>query len=659
MKDQQSEENESLSNILDQIDRMVAEWSKEAPESMANKVKSLTDYVNRIANAHGVIGGVFSCLDPERSIVVLAKNYLADTHANLSADEEKFRLFPYRLQEGIQKKFPRLFKALDQNKTKFTAFIDSLFTIQRDSHRLNYPKGSQVPEFLQSNLMKLKLFNNEEIRKHLTGWLYTLFCAANSKFGLQASDGTPVLNMSIGDAILKSIEKTPEPTRRVLGKFDIFNQYFEHLCNESTGNLNPTLEFLLDCNLEDIVPEKDDQKDFARKAQDFFIEIKLDRTLPFVTQLEAICEIAPFPLIPYLCIVALFKKPIAHVVIPMHHTRSFQHYIIDRNDKSVARTCGVYFLGTVDETIVREKTLAAITKAMAAPILDQMYYGGFQKLLAQHDGQKIGVSQVQTAFGHQVKGLGQFYKYWLIKGEASKTASENLDDIQWTRVPELFEDLGKTLTFWAFGNKADDLCLEKEAFPPTLQEIISLAMSFVNHKERASYYARENFHACVDLAGAKSFMPITLVFNKNSEMIGLKSDCFYPSNSDIANLSWREFAGLCRYLSVLMENAFEYRPKDSKSQTVNVAVKIPEEGSCSIELSNDCIPKSNRDFIDMDKRKNFSGARGNNILTFIKEISLSSLGYFKVEEHDNDTTFRKIVTFTLPEWMTANKEIDK
>ncbi len=271
----------------------------------------------------------------------------------------------------------------------------------------------------------------------------------------------------------------------------------------------------------------------------------------------------------------------------------------------------------------------------------------------------LGAAFVQTAFGHQVKGLGQFYNYWLIKGEASQTNLENLGEIHWTPVRELFEDLGKTLTFWAFGNKGDDLCLDKENFPLTLQGIISLAMSFVNHKERAFYYARKDIQSPENLASAKSFKPIDVVFDDGSIRVQLKKDCFFSSCSEAANVSWRELAGLCRYLSVLMENAFEYRRDQEKSQTVQVLVKIQQSTRCSIVLTNPCIPQSERELIDKEKRRRFSGARGDEILTFIEEGSLSTLRNFEREKDDGNRTFTNKISFDLPNWMTVRFENDK
>jgi hypothetical protein len=260
-----------------------------------------------------------------------------------------------------------------------------------------------------------------------------------------------------------------------------------------------------------------------------------------------------------------------------------------------------------------------------------------------------GTEIPQTAFGHQIKGLGQFYGCWL-KPVAEFDPLANHGQAKWTPAPYLFEDLGKTLTFWAFGNQSDDLCLDKkEDVPATLLDLIKLGCKFANQKERVKYYARKTDVSV--LVAAKDYDPIEIVDERASESAQINQRKFCSLPTDDVNKCWRELAGLCRYLAILMENAYEYRIDKAKSQKVNVLIQLSEGTVCTIRLENECLSKEIRDIMDHDKRTRYSGARGKELLDFIEESSLSTLKNFKGEPDDRDSKFVFTVTFDLPSWI--------
>jgi hypothetical protein len=347
----------------------------------------------------------------------------------------------------------------------------------------------------------------------------------------------------------------------------------------------------------------------------------------------------------------LRKLYMVPVYLKPHGDQSNFNYAQSVKDLDRFRIAQIYLgIGWSDnsERIEAEREATLVIENIRSWLLEQ----SSKERIAKFE-RRAGAAVVQTAFGHQVKGLGQFYRYWLVPGYGSESEGSET-----TYVPALFEDLGKTLTYWGFGTQADDFCVSEEEFPTDLFCFVELAAAFANHKERAVYFARKNMKETSAFNVCKSFVPITLAFDgKNT--VQLKKECFYPTVSELANTSWREFAGLCRYLSVLMENAFEYRPDGCTNQTVRVSSQITPTGRCSIVLTNFCIPKCERENIDQEKRKKWSGARGGEILKFIAESSFSSLGNFEVKEHDKNTEFSKIVAFDSPAWMNARNEVDK
>ena len=701
MKDLQSEENEKLPYILDQIDQKVADWARADPQNVANKVKDLTDYVNRIANDHAVIGGVFSVLDPERSIVVLAKNYLENNHTNLSTDEEKLRLFPYPKPNGISEKFPRLIKVLGENKTEFSYFVDSLFTNQREWQRLNHPKGSLLPEFLKSDLCTLKEISNKKIIGYLTAWLYTLFCAANSDRGLQASNGTPDPNMSIGGALLAAIGKTPHYTQDTLNKTDIFNRYFGNLYNESTDNNDPILQLLLDCNLEDVVSKIENADVFYKNAVALLFVFEVDTTSSFIAQLEDIARKAPFPLIPYLCLIALYKeKKIAHISIPMHHTRSFKHHVVANNYKSEIRSCGVFFLGTVDETKVSKRTLAAITKAMAAPILDQMYYGGFQKILAKKVGEDEGVEKAIMAFGHQVKtltgGISGEQKKWLFPLTALSKFCGSDDAVietllngardkgltcEVTPVPQLLESLGRSMSFWSMSHSSSALDIP-ESFFDNFAQLVSKSAEFAHSLRLASEFARKDMSNAGNLARLMRFPKIKIVAddgnsNRQCENIAERNQIYVVLHGLISwrinremfrkngssdfemdshnKIYWQELAGLIRLFAIIIEGAIEYQPqpdaygKTPKAEIVfNVTQASNSGGRIRITARNSCRPMADR----QQDPSRYLGMHGTQIREFLCERFLLTLApKMPIDVIEEDTLFTIAFEINEPKWI--------
>lgn len=645
------EPKDSLPLLLAEIERMVADWSIAETVNEAHEISALTKCVNEIASAHAVVGAAFSVLDPVRSVVVLVKTYEADFRNENIDIKESSRLFPYSHPNGVAEKYPRLTKALEESGMGFPGFIDSLFQSQRGGHRTDDP-NSLIPEFLKSDLKEASMVTYDEILRYLTGWLYSLFCAASCEFGLQASNGNPDPSLTIGDAVLSALRNTPDHTKRYLKEFDDFNRYFIQFEDGKSTNRNPLVQLLLDCRLEDVLRTAGELHDFSSNANDFLTSLNVDLNSPFVNQLDSISRKASFPLIPYLCLVALFDRPIAHVTIPMHHTRAFKHQIVVDERETVQRSCGVFFLATVDASKVRIPELAVLAKAMSAPILDQIYYGGFQKLLAQKVGREKGVKSIQTSFGHQVKGLGQFYKYWLFEGAAPQT-----ENIRWTPVPQLFEDLGQTLTFWGFGNTHEDIGIwDKNQAPEFFSTLLEIAADYANRKERAAYFSRQDPTGTSKQEEIRLKRPITLIFTKDCHSLSVNKRILNAVEKQ--KQSWRELTGLCRYFSVHFENAFEHREVKLADQTVYVEYKLTDDGKCNVVLANSSAPEHKKRERSQEKRHRFEGARGTDILAFIKETNLADLNIVEHETGTNSsssTPYRMKLSFEVPQWMNRTK----
>ena len=633
MKNQPSEKPEqTLIDCLAKIDKKVVDWVIAEPDKDAHAVIELTNCVNKIASDHAVLGAAFSVLEAQRPTTVLINRYSGNMLGNVPKGNDSLRLFPYKLEHGIQKKFPRLKKALENAGEDFSTFIDNAFQVHRSTNNR---------DFLSKNLKFAELVEYEEILDYLAGWLYSLFCAANDNLGLNGTKAKPQkFDMSIGDAFLDALKNTPTKRLNNSSHSDFFLN-FKDLTNKTIFERNKNFQLLMDCKLDDIFQNDTGATDFSLRASKFFLHTKINSTVPFGNLLDDISKKARFPLFPYLCLVPLFQKHIAHVAIPMHHTRSFKHDISDSGTESEKRNCGVYFLATVDNSKVNVPMLGVLAKAMAAPILDQVYHGNFQKSLAERSGAGL----VQASFGHQVKTMGQFYNYWLLNGPAPHG-----ENIRWTPMPELFEDLGETLKFWSFGNSHEDIgIINKTDAPESFKALLEHAVKYANRKEKAIYFSSKDLSCETTQNKIKSMRPITLIFGRDCQH--LEVDKNNLNTKETEKQSWKELAGLCRFFSVQFENSFEHRKNKNKMQEVQITIKTIGNNRLSVVLTNSCAEPIQSTKNSQDKQLRFSGVRGKRILEFIKDNSLASLDVKYEISYVNKNLFKTSLEMEKPRWM--------
>ncbi|MBX3421816.1 MAG: hypothetical protein KF752_09715 [Pirellulaceae bacterium] len=568
------DQTKDLLKRLGEIDRCVARWSTAEDASEGQALLDLTKCVNEIASSQGVIGAAFSVLDPSQSTIALTRTYMRKSSIAENSLSDEFKLFRYKAPTNLANRFPQFFDSLKAARTGYSDFIDSLFQVQRGNQRTNDPDG-MLPEFLKKDIEGAVIAPFKEICNYLAAWLFLLYSAANAEYGLLSSNAVPNLKLTVGEALYKALKRTPHHTRRTALGFDDFDLFFRAFGREELSDSDLFARLLMECTLGDIVPSIAEQAAFKNRASDLQNKLRIDSNSPIISRLHDISQKAPFPLIPYLSLVALTNGEIAHAIIPLHSTRSFKHQVVISEGVVQARNCGVFLLATVDQEIADIPALTALSKAMASPILDSVYYGGFQKKLIERE--LIGESI--RSFAHQIRSLsGSIGGRWLVppsvwpglRDHAIKKMTEHLVSEEKLNIdvatqvarekakgyltapdPKIFSALSSTLKLWSLTFTLTDLFGSSEFGPQNAVELIQEAVSYAEdctYLRKTSGLDRTD---SVDLAEAwlcESFLGERTI-----------------DSSSLKNLHFKFSSGVCDWSKPLAE--FKYQGREEEPDT--------------------------------------------------------------------------------------------
>lgn len=271
---------------------------------------------------------------------------------------------------------------------------------------------------------------------------------------------------------------------------------------------------------------------------------------------------------------------------------------------------------------------------------------------------RFGANEISEHFGHQIKRLGLFPKYWLLdetlRGKRHSTQGE-----KWTRVPKLFEDLGQTLNFWAFGTAPDDLGFSRTTdFPQTLIGILEHARRMANGMQRAKFFANRDMSKDRNVLEAENFVPIFLDIEKPYSDHHIFISTFIDSDNRFTRRAkeWRNLGGLIRYFCVLFENAFDYRTETNACQTIKISiVEDATNDGLALVLVNDCVSRDERRRRRHHKETLYTGSHGADILRHVRNSCLLDMQNFNVVSDEYDSHFKTTVSFSLPPWLRGSQ----
>lgn len=542
--------------------------------------KILVETINRIACAFNVIGGAFGIANMETNSFELWRYYPNNNK------EKNYDLFPY-LYPPKSPISEKLALHLNVNNIEdgdklakvYSNWLHNLFQIQREEQRIDdAPATVLVPEFYRKiDETPFTYINFIDIIVKLKTWLDIWRYAAASKNGLSTTSEharspynkkkyEETLDKSLLEIIqlgLDKFRKTQYQESSYLPEHFFFLEKAQNEIQSFFGSLTVKEVF-------DELEKKSSvsiNKDFNDSSNTYLInEILLLHNDSF------------FPVIPYLLLSIIDSRKFGHCVIPVLHSPQFpiEYTMPEKEGQNKLApkksTCGMVFLGTVEETDNIKENIGMIKLFMqfaSAPLADTIFYGGYQRRKLKFQTYNDTFNKISHELSHLQSFLTKNFLIKLTKTISSESNQfgkfeQDAEQLERTKdwlliiAPKIYESVANKFTLWigkGWLNRADlDL---KMPLVEALYKLVNIIVS----SHVAKSFSRENvvcasFKYNID----ELFLERSeTLFNKIKSVISCDPLLYWiPFENEDANI------GFSRLLSASISNALE-KTEDIKS----------------------------------------------------------------------------------------------
>jgi hypothetical protein len=567
------------------------------------KLISLTDVANTWATELGIMGGAFAVLDPIEDSVVLCRHYLDSV--------QSCSLLNYKEPKALRDVHRCFSDRLAETGVDYSSFVHGLFDIERSiqsTDPVSRGENATLPEFIWAR--ESTVYRHETICAVVLWWLTIWQSAAQSTKGFLSTLSDNAMPISTTKTLGEIVNAGIDNSRVAIRSGLKINKDYERFLNPNNQGFHSALiqEFLAKCSVEQLLAQV---RDSGKKVFEELRVSILNRRDPLLKLLANLTTYAEFPIVPYLFLIATSDEPLAHFVSPLHWTSelSYKHNIVVE-DKKETISCGLFVLATVDDRNVASQDavtrLGMACKCLGQPILDNRYFGGFQRKLIERDM----VSESIRSFAHQIRSLASSIdNKWLVlpsewpdlKSSAAK-AIEYLDTEEDQNVafqvvrqkadayriapdPRMFSALSSTLKIWSLTFTLADLFDNSGIGPQNASELFQVASAYAQdctYLRKTSGFDRTDSE---DLARAwlcKEFYGKRTVDIANLKDLGFEfqsdicdwskpvDEFRYHGNEGEANSSRRfaiELVGLFRLNVLAIENFFLHSTGDATLKT--------------------------------------------------------------------------------------------
>ncbi len=285
---------------------------------------------------------------------------------------------------------------------------------------------------------------------------------------------------------------------------------------------------------------------------------------------------------------------------------------------------------------------------------------GFVVRAAEMEGRETGLSNAMKGFGHQIKKIAD------MTGEGWQVSPASWDIIQRelgsnpslglphriVPVPDIYRDLGKTLTLWSLSYAPDDLYKPSGHIPADLGALVQVAWEYAKANLFVKFCAGKDFESDArHVADAINYKK-TLTHRIDSSLLSpwrIQSACFADDSNrckltdDTRNRQAHcELSGLLRVFVVACENFVRHGKTESMTVTTSY-----DPGTAVLSIT--C--RNAKGDGKQDVARDHMGMTGSQLIKYICEEFLRTLNAKVSSADDNENPYWLTISLEQPKWL--------